>query len=50
MGGVFRASQHYLTLQNGDEYVILRLENANVIQVIREIESRTGLSIPRTGN
>jgi serine/threonine protein kinase len=47
VGGVFRASRHYLTLQNEHEFVILRLEDINVIQVIRELESRTGVSIPR---
>jgi len=48
VGGVFRSSRHYLTLQNANEFVILRLEDANIIQVIRELEARTGLSIPRT--
>ncbi len=48
VGGVFRASRHYLTLQNANEFIILRLEDINVIQVIRELEARTGLSIPRT--
>jgi hypothetical protein len=48
VGGVFRSSRHWLTLQNADEFVILRLEDINVIQVIREIEARTGLTIRRT--
>jgi hypothetical protein len=48
VGGVFRASRHYITLQNSTEYVILRLEDINVIQVIRELESRTGLTIRRS--
>jgi hypothetical protein len=50
IGGFFRTSRHYLTLQNADDYIILRLENVNVIQVIRELEARTGLSIPRTND
>ncbi len=48
VGGVFRSSRHYLTLQNARTFVILRLEDINVIRVIREIEARTGLTIPRT--
>ena len=48
VGGVFRASRHYLTLQNADEYVILRLEDINIIQVTRELEARTGLPIRRS--
>jgi hypothetical protein len=48
VGGVFRASRHYLTLQNANEFAILRLEDINVIQIIRELESRTGLTIRRS--
>ncbi|MCC7044897.1 MAG: serine/threonine protein kinase [Acidobacteria bacterium] len=48
VGGMFRASRHYLTLQNATEFAILRAEDINVIQVIRELESRTGLTIRRS--
>jgi serine/threonine-protein kinase len=48
VGGVFRASRHYITLQNATEFVILRAEDVNVIQIIRELESRTGLTIRRS--
>ena len=47
VGGVFRGSRHYMTLQNANEFVILRLEDINIIQVIRELEARTGLTIRR---
>ncbi len=47
VGGVFRTSRHYLALQNPNEFVILRLEDINIIQVIRELEARTGLTIRR---
>ena len=48
VGGVFRASRHWLALQNANEFALLRLEDVNVIQVIREIEGRTGLTIRRS--
>ena len=48
VGGVFRASRHWLALQNANEFALLRLEDVNVIQVIREFEGRTGLTIPRS--
>jgi hypothetical protein len=48
VGGVFRASRHYITLQNATEFAILRAEDINVIQLIRELESRTGLTIRRS--
>jgi serine/threonine protein kinase len=47
VGGMFRSSRHFITLQNATEFAILRLEDINVIQVIRELESRTGLTIRR---
>jgi hypothetical protein len=50
VGGVFRGSRHYMTLQNPSEFVILRLEDINIIQVIRELEARTGLTIRRQVN
>jgi hypothetical protein len=48
VGGVFRASRHWLALQNSSEFALLRLEDVNVIQVIRELEGRTGLTIRRS--
>jgi hypothetical protein len=50
VGGMFRTSRHYMTLQNPTEFVILRLEDINIIQVIRELEARTGLTIRRQAN
>ena len=35
-------------LQNANEFALLRLEDVNVIQVIRELEGRTGLTIRRS--
>lgn len=45
VGGFFRPSRHWLTLQSDRDFVILRLEDINVIRVIRELEARTGLAI-----
>lgn len=47
VGGLFRRSRHWLTLQNAEAFVILRLEDVNIIQVVREFEARTGLAIRR---
>jgi hypothetical protein len=34
-------------LQGADAYLLLRLEDINVIRAIREIEARTGLTVAR---
>ena len=47
VGGLFRRSRHWLTLQKADDFIILRLEDTNIIQVVRELEARTGLAIRR---
>jgi hypothetical protein len=50
VGGVFRSSRHWLTLQNASEFVVYRLEDINVIRVIRELEARTGVKVQRQNN
>lgn len=47
VGGVFRSSRHWLILQGAEAYVLLRLEDINIIRVIREVEARTGLTVAR---
>ncbi len=50
VGGMFRSSRHWLILQGADAYVLLRLEDINIIRVIREVEARTGLTVARPSN
>jgi hypothetical protein len=46
-GGVFGSARHWLTLQTASDFVVLRLEDRNVIAVLNGIEARTGLKIVR---
>jgi serine/threonine protein kinase len=46
--GLFGGARHWLTLQTADEFVIIRLEDRNVIPVLNGLEARTGTKILRT--
>ena len=46
--GLFSGARHWLTLQLPNDYVIIRLEDRNVIPVLNGLEARTGTRIPRT--
>jgi hypothetical protein len=47
-GGFFlKSSKHWLTLQTPNEFIILRLDDKNVVQVIKTLESRAGLKVLR---
>jgi hypothetical protein len=47
VGGMLRTQKHWLTLQGADSYVILRLEDSNVIRVIELVETRMALTVLR---
>ena len=47
VGGMLRSSKHFLVLQTKDSYMILRLDDSNVLRVLQTIESHTGLTIDR---
>ena len=50
-GFFLRTSKHWLTLQSTSSFVVLRLEDKNVMPVLSSIESRTGNKVARpTGN
>jgi serine/threonine protein kinase len=46
--GLFGGARHWLTLQTSNDYVIIRLEDRNVIPVLNGLETRTGSKILRT--
>jgi eukaryotic-like serine/threonine-protein kinase len=46
--GIFGGARHWLTLQTANDYVIIRLEDRNVIAVLNGLEARTGNKIMRT--
>jgi hypothetical protein len=46
--GFLGGSRHWLTLQTPDEFLVLRLEDRNVILIMRSLEARTGLRVLRT--
>jgi hypothetical protein len=47
VGGFLRTSKHWLTLQTSDAYFVFRLEDANVLRVIQEVEARAGITVRR---
>lgn len=46
--GIFGGARHWLTLQTSDDYVIIRLDDRNVIAVLNGLETRTGNKVTRT--
>jgi serine/threonine-protein kinase len=46
--GLFGGARHWLTLQTPNDYVIIRLDDRNVIPVLNGLEARTGSKIIRT--
>ena len=47
-GGFFLStSKHWLTLQSKTEFVILRLDDRNVNQVLSSVEARTNVKVER---
>jgi eukaryotic-like serine/threonine-protein kinase len=46
--GLFGGARHWLTLQTSNDYVIIRLDDRNVIRVLNGLEARTGSKIMRT--
>jgi hypothetical protein len=49
-GGVFGGSRHWVTLQTATDFLILRLEDRNVITAMAAIEARTGVPVRRETN
>jgi hypothetical protein len=48
--GFLGGARHWLTLQTAGEFVVVRLEDRNVIRVLTGVESRTGLKVLRADN
>jgi serine/threonine-protein kinase len=46
--GLFGGARHWLTLQTSNDYVIIRLEDRNVVHVLNSLEARTGSKVMRT--
>lgn len=46
-GGFLGTSRHWLSLQTPDEFLVLRLEDRNVVRVMMQIEARTGTKVVR---
>ena len=46
--GFLGGSRHWLTVQTPDDFLVLRLEDRNVIAIMRSLEARTGLRVVRT--
>ncbi|HEX7798556.1 MAG TPA: protein kinase [Vicinamibacterales bacterium] len=46
--GIFGGARHWLTLQTANDYVIIRLEDRNVIAVLNGLEARTGNKVTRS--
>jgi eukaryotic-like serine/threonine-protein kinase len=49
-GFFLKTSKHWLTLQSASSFVVLRLEDKNVMTVLASIESRTGNKVARPAN
>ncbi len=45
--GFMGGARHWLTLQTATEFLVLRLEDRNVIRIMHAIEARTGLKVVR---
>ena len=45
--GVLGGARHWLTLQTAGEFLVIRLEDRNVIRILTAVEARTGLTIER---
>ena len=46
-GGMFGSARHWLTLQAPAEFLIIRLEDRNVVRVLNSIEAQTGSKVIR---
>jgi hypothetical protein len=46
--GFLGGARHWLTLQTRSEYLIIRLEDRNMIRVLNAIEARTGSKVVRS--
>ena len=46
--GFLGGARHWLALQTAGEFLILRLEDRNVIRIMQAIEARTGLTVVRS--
>ena len=47
-GGVFGNARHWLALQTTNDFLVIRLEDRNVVGALSALEARTGLTISRT--
>lgn len=45
--GFLGGARHWLTLQTADEFLVLRLEDRNVIRIMQAVEARTGVKVVR---
>ena len=45
--GFLGGARHWLTLQAPNEFLIVRLEDRNVVRVLTSIEARTGVKVQR---
>lgn len=45
--GFLGGARHWLTLQAAGEFLVVRLEDRNVIRIISAVEARTGLKVQR---
>ena len=45
--GVLGGSRHWLTLQTAGEFLVIRLEDRNVVRILTAVEARTGLTVER---
>jgi hypothetical protein len=45
--GFMGGARHWLTLQTATEFLVLRLEDRNVIRIMQSTEARTGLRVLR---
>jgi len=46
--GLFGGARHWLTIQMSNEFVVIRLEDRNVIPVLNGLEARTGNKVFRS--
>ena len=46
--GLFGGARHWLTLQTSNDYVIIRLDDRNVVPVLNGLEARIGSKVVRT--
>jgi len=49
-GGMFGGGRHWVTLQTASDFLILRLEDKNVITAMSALEARTGVTVQRDTN